>query len=135
MRSHLGVLGLAWSLLAGCGGGDGSLVVRAVSELGGTPIAGVNVQVGDRGWATTGSNGEVRFAGVTAPYTAVVHQPMTREVFQGTYQHDAIWKLVGLTANPLVVHVDGRLAQKYRSQLFGTVVGRSGNVGTQVRIG
>jgi hypothetical protein len=40
-----------------------------VSEYGGTPIAGVLVQVGDQPWMTTDAAGQARFAMAAAPFT------------------------------------------------------------------
>ena len=133
MRAPVGLLAILGS--AGCAG-DGGLIVRTVSEYGGTPIAGAEVQVGDQGWITTGSNGEARFAATAAPYTVLIHQPMKFTDSHGVaHQNDKIWRLLGQTANPLVVEVDGSLAQIYKSSVSGTVTGRSGEPNTVVRIG
>ena len=61
----------------GCGNGSGrGLVVKTISEYGGTPIAGVTVQVGDQPWATTGPSGEARFVTVSRPYTVRIYQAL-----------------------------------------------------------
>src|SRR2546423_1879057 len=122
-------------VLAGCGGGDDGLVVRTVSEYGGTPIAGVKVQVGEQPWTTTGSNGEARFTSVAPPYTVRVYQPMTFATRPGlARQNDKVWQLIGQTGNPLVLEVDGSLAQIYKAHASGTVAGRSGAASTQVLV-
>jgi hypothetical protein len=133
-RSPVSIAALCGLALAGCGS-SGDLVVRTVSEYGGTPIAGVKVQVGDQPWMTTGSNGEARVAAVAPPYTVRVYQPMTYTNFRGeTKQHDKVWQLIGQTANPLVLDVDGTVALAYKAEITGTVEGRSGAANSQVRV-
>ncbi|HET7788296.1 MAG TPA: hypothetical protein VFL36_20150 [Myxococcales bacterium] len=133
MRATIGALTIVASV--GCAGDEG-LIVRTVSEYGGTSIAGVEVQVGDQRWVTTGSSGEARFAATAAPYTVLIHQPMRFTDSHGVaHQNDKIWRLIGQTANPLVAEVDGSLAQIYKSSVSGTVTGRSGEPDTVVRIG
>ena len=122
-------------VLDGCGsGGGGGLVVKTVSEYGGTPIGGVKVQVGEQGWTTTGANGEARFAPAATPYTVRIHQRLETTVGGRSRQNDKVWQLVGQTANPLAVEVDGSLAQIYKSRLAGSVAGRSGAPNTRVLV-
>ena len=121
--------------LAGCGSSSSGLVVKTVSEYGGTPIAGVQVQVEEQPWQTTGSGGEASFTATKAPYVVRVYQPMTFTTLQGVRrQHDKVWQLVGQSANPLVLDVDGSLSQIYKARVSGTVTGRSA-AGTQVAVG
>jgi hypothetical protein len=130
--STLPIATICGCALAGCGDGGG-LVVRTVSEYGGTPIAGVNVQVGDQPWTATGSNGEARFAPVATPYAVRVHQALKFTTLRGVArQNDKVWQLVGQTANPLVLQVDGTLTQIYKARIAGTVAGRSAS--SQVRV-
>jgi hypothetical protein len=121
--------------LCGCGSGEAALVVRTVSEYGGTPIAGVKVQVGDQPWVTTASNGEARFAGAAPPYAVRVHRPMTYTDYKGgAHQHDKVWQLIGQSGNPLILDVDGTVAQMYRATISGSIAGRSGSARAQARV-
>ncbi|HYR19998.1 MAG TPA: carboxypeptidase-like regulatory domain-containing protein [Myxococcales bacterium] len=134
LGSTLPIAAICGCALAGCGNGGG-LVVRTVSEYGGTPIAGVKVQVGDQPWTTTGSNGEARFAPVAPPYTVRVYQALAFITLKGeARQRDKVWQLVGQTGNPLVLEVDGSLAQSYKAHVSGAVAGRSGAANTQVLV-
>lgn len=124
---------LVWLALAGCTGSGGGLVIQTVSEYEGSPIAGVKVQVGDQPWTTTDAGGRARFAAVTSPYTVRIHQPMTFTDSKGVpHQHDKVWHLVGRDQNPLVVQVDGSLAQIYKANISGTIAGRSASPGSEV---
>jgi hypothetical protein len=122
-------------LLAGCTGSADSLTIQTVSEYGGTAIAGVKVQVGDQPWTTTDASGKARFAAAVSPYTVRIHQAMIFTDLHGAaHQNDKVWQLVGQDKNPLIVQVDGSLAQIYKATLSGTVTGRSASSGSDVLV-
>jgi hypothetical protein len=138
LRSALALAAICGLALVRCssgGSGGGGLVVQTVSEYGGTPIAGVKVQVADQPWTATGASGEARFAQVKPPYAVRVHQSLTFSALDGqARRHDKVWQLIGQTGNPLVLRVDGSLAQSYKAHVSGTVTGRSGAANTQVLV-
>lgn len=126
---------IASALLAGCMASEDGLTIQTVSEYEGSPIAGVKVQVGDQPWMTTDASGRARFAAAMSPYTVRIHQPMIYTDSKGVpHQHDKVWRLVGRDKNPLVVQVDGSLAQIYKANISGTVAGRSTSPGPEVMV-
>src|SRR3954468_603413 len=82
--------------LAGCVFSGDDLTIQTVSEYGGTPIAGVKVQVGDQPWMTTDASGKARFTAAMSPYTVRIHQAMVFTDLKGVaHQNDKVWQLVG----------------------------------------
>src|SRR5256885_15911075 len=68
---RIGVAALAAVALVGC---NRDLKVRTVSQLFGSPVAGIQVQVDDGAWMATDVNGEVTFHGVGDAFALRAHQ-------------------------------------------------------------
>ena len=89
---------------------DDRLTVRTVSDLYAQhAVPGVRVQVDDGPWIVTSSAGDTSIEGISAPYSAVLHQT---EVIDGRVIHD-VWSLHDRREDPLEVEVSG---EAYRRQ-------------------
>lgn len=123
-------------LLAACssdGGDDAELrddtggladrqIIQAVSSLGGTPIAGVQIQLDDGEWITTDANGEASFPAVDRAFTVSARQTTGGN----PSAFSDVWRLVEQTDNPLVLAVDGSAAPVLSALVSGQVTGRRG---------
>lgn len=106
--------------VASCSGAD-QLTVRTVSEYGGTPIAGVNVQAGDQAWTLTDEAGEAVFEPIDGPFTVMAHQIM---LAPSGNQYEDVFVLPEQTGSAIVVEVDGSLVTERQASISGTLTGR-----------
>lgn len=118
-------------LLAACssdGGEDAELrddtggladrqIIQAVSSLGGTPIAGVQIQLDDGEWITTDANGEASFPAVVRAFSVTARQRTSGN----PSAYSDVWRLVEQTDNPLVLAVDGSAAPVLSALVSGQV--------------
>lgn len=107
-------------VVGSCSGGDGErVVVRAVTDRTGAPIAGVRVQVDEEAWQTTDAAGEASFADISAPFVVRLHET--------TNGFDSVVVLEGRTGTEVVVEISGPGPTQFHSAgASGTIVGRAG---------
>jgi hypothetical protein len=105
------------------------VLIRTVSEHGGTPISGVRVQVNDENWQSTGDDGFVAFDGVEPPYDVRVFQTIETD----SHRFDDVWALTAQTSRRLTIPVDGSAVPTYHhASITGRVTGLSGSADSQV---
>src|SRR5678810_68305 len=80
-------------LLLGSWGCSRTVTVRAISEYGGTPIAGVQVKVDNGAWVATDEQGEAAFRDISPPFALSVHQVTLGTAGGGSYRADDVWVL------------------------------------------
>src|SRR3954469_8476440 len=93
-----------WPALSAC---SRTVTVRTISEYGGTPIAGVQVQVDDGEWIATDEKGEAAFRNVSPPFVLSIHQVTLGTAGGGSYRFDDVWVLRDPQGEPVVALVDG----------------------------
>lgn len=97
-------------------------MVTTVSEYGLSPVAGVQVQVGDEEWRTTDQDGRVAFD-VVPPYDLRLFQ----RVDTGSNVYQDVWELVDQTELNLTIAVDGSSQPTHEGSITGSVSGTSGS--------
>src|SRR4051812_35101535 len=113
-------------LLSGSWGCSRTVTVRTVSEYGGTPIAGVQVQVDDGEWIATDEKGEAAFRNVSPPFVLSIHQVTLGTAGGGSYRFDDVWVLRDPQGEPVVALVDGSWLARYSATVTGSVSGGHG---------
>ncbi|HTE56777.1 MAG TPA: hypothetical protein VK698_38250 [Kofleriaceae bacterium] len=98
------------------------MVITTVSEYGGSPIAGVRVQVDDEEWATTDQRGEAGFVGIEPPYSVRLFQALETE----SMRFQDVWELVDQTETRLEIPVDGSRVTTHEGDITGSISGTTG---------
>ncbi|HEY8210473.1 MAG TPA: carboxypeptidase-like regulatory domain-containing protein [Myxococcaceae bacterium] len=103
-------------VLCGC-----NLVVQTISEYGGEPIPGVQLQVDDQPWVVTNAEGRASFTPPGGRYTLRVLQPTDATSASG--RRYVTWDLLeidGPPGNPVVLQVEGTFVPHRQVSLSGT---------------